>query len=1002
MKDNHFIQSTLRLLVVCVACLLVLASTSFTASDRLEDSVNIQFILDASLSMRSRIQGETRMDIAKDVMRELVQGLEARPGLEIALRVYGSRLTDLPRCRDSVLFQDFMPVDVGRASILALVESLEPKGMTPIAYSLERAGEDFRDRVGQNIVVLITDGLESCNGDPCGVSRRLQNEGIFLTPYVVGFALAPDEAEYLRCIGHYYEATDRESLTLSLKSIITQIVEPSVLQVAVWAENQLITDQVQLNLIDACGNSRVLPVKEFETWARYYSLPDGSYTLEALFTDGPVDLAANSDPFEISKGMVSIVELDIGSLKGILGVTARAGGVDISDRVNISLRKDGMQYLATWKDNPPYTKIDAGRYQVLVTNPLHQTESFEFTSWILPQEETWIEVDFGEQLSTLYVNVLYQGQQINGDCNVYAYRDGRLHNILEVDCSKFSYVATPGEVDILVQYKGSIYPVEKRINSVAMGPNETNHLVVELDDLLGHVKVQVIANNSNVTHSSSVDLLEFPDSLWTISPDNEWMETLLPVGSYTILAQYNRLSNQKSMQVPAGEVTYVRIEMPTVGGIKLIPKFGDLLAPIELIEAHIRRDGRYVMQMSVGDDSLFVEVPSGKYSVEGLYLTSPEQRQVAETVFVASNQVQKIEMQFVGPGSILLQLTTQSVPFTHVHYVELQQQSKPIRRLELVDSDRGLWQGDVLAGVYDVRVVSLATLRLSDVWLRNIVIQPLETSTHQIEMPGVGHLTLSVYSGGDLFGDTAAPRVFPSSNQTTSLAMNRQGDSGVWEREFIAGVYDIQVRPNIRGMEEQWLRNVVVQPGESTRLELEFGGAGTIQLTVLAGGEPFRDTNAPRVYVAGQGSSSIQLQRLSSRSIGQWSRELSSGWYDIQVRSNVRGMEEQWLRNVQVLPGVVNELSINFPGSGELRLQVLKGNTPLTEISRINVYPCQQSSSITYLTAERPRELSVWSRNMQEGCYDLEIRTRTDGIHWLRDIRVYPNQATDLEFDVKP
>ena len=84
------------------------------------ETTYIEFIFDASFSMKEDVEkGKSRMDVAKEVMSDLIQNLEDRPGLEVGLRVYGSRNTE---CDDSILVQDFGPVNaVG--NILDVVRS---------------------------------------------------------------------------------------------------------------------------------------------------------------------------------------------------------------------------------------------------------------------------------------------------------------------------------------------------------------------------------------------------------------------------------------------------------------------------------------------------------------------------------------------------------------------------------------------------------------------------------------------------------------------------------------------------------------------------------------------------------------------------------------------------------------------------------------------------------------------------------------------------------------
>ena len=89
------------------------------------------------------------------------------------------------------------------------LKSLKPKGTTPIASTLEKAGDDFLKcptNDCRNIIILITDGIEECNGDPCAVSMALQKKGIILKPFVIGIGLDLEFRESFECMGSFYDA----------------------------------------------------------------------------------------------------------------------------------------------------------------------------------------------------------------------------------------------------------------------------------------------------------------------------------------------------------------------------------------------------------------------------------------------------------------------------------------------------------------------------------------------------------------------------------------------------------------------------------------------------------------------------------------------------------------------------------------------------------------------------------------------------------------------------
>jgi len=102
-------------------------------------------------------------------------------------------------CDDSELVLPIGPVDAG--ALRAFIDKVNPKGKTPITYSLLQAAGDFRaDAPGRKVIVLVTDGLESCDGDPCEAARKLREAGVVTKTHVVGFGLDENSLATLACI----------------------------------------------------------------------------------------------------------------------------------------------------------------------------------------------------------------------------------------------------------------------------------------------------------------------------------------------------------------------------------------------------------------------------------------------------------------------------------------------------------------------------------------------------------------------------------------------------------------------------------------------------------------------------------------------------------------------------------------------------------------------------------------------------------------------------------
>ena len=181
-------------------------------------------VLDSSGSMKEPSgDGRTRFQAAVSSMKEVVDSLPA--DVEVGLRVYGSTIPDGPgSCRDSELVVPVKTLD--RSALKSALDKARPLGNTPIAYSLEQAAQDLPDE-GQRTIVLISDGEESCGGDPCQVARDLSKQGLNLRVDVVGFQVDAKARDQLTCIaqagrGTFYDAPNAGALTGQLSRLSTR------------------------------------------------------------------------------------------------------------------------------------------------------------------------------------------------------------------------------------------------------------------------------------------------------------------------------------------------------------------------------------------------------------------------------------------------------------------------------------------------------------------------------------------------------------------------------------------------------------------------------------------------------------------------------------------------------------------------------------------------------------------------------------------------------------
>lgn len=181
---------------------------------------DVEIILDVSGSMRGLVDGKPKIDIAKQAVGDLVRALPKETLL--GFRAYGHQFPrEENNCTDTALLSPINKVD--QTQVLAQLASLKPNGYTPIEYSLLQAKNDFpsTSELGK-MVILISDGKETCGGDPCKAVKELNKSGFNIVINAVGFDVDNEAKSQLECIakvsgGEYRDARNASELTDSLE-----------------------------------------------------------------------------------------------------------------------------------------------------------------------------------------------------------------------------------------------------------------------------------------------------------------------------------------------------------------------------------------------------------------------------------------------------------------------------------------------------------------------------------------------------------------------------------------------------------------------------------------------------------------------------------------------------------------------------------------------------------------------------------------------------------------
>ena len=183
-------------------------------------------VLDASGSMWGRVEGKTKIEVARGVISNLLKDWD--PKVQLGIVAYGHRQKG--NCGD---IQTLIPVGrVNSNRIMSKVNGLNPKGKTPLSQAVRQAAQALRFTEDKATVILVSDGRETCNADPCGVARDLEKAGVDFTVHVVGFDIKEQEKAQLQCMadntgGKFLLAKNAAELNKAMMETVQLVAKPA-------------------------------------------------------------------------------------------------------------------------------------------------------------------------------------------------------------------------------------------------------------------------------------------------------------------------------------------------------------------------------------------------------------------------------------------------------------------------------------------------------------------------------------------------------------------------------------------------------------------------------------------------------------------------------------------------------------------------------------------------------------------------------------------------------
>ncbi|QDV83315.1 vWA domain-containing protein [Planctomycetes bacterium TBK1r] len=195
------------------------------ASNAAADSYpEIMLILDSSGSMSEVVAGKQKIVAAKEVMHEVVPQLDEN--IRVGLTAYGHR-----RAGDCTDIETLIPAGSNdRQELLSKIDHLQPKGRTPISSAILSVANQLKMKDAETTIILVSDGIETCGGDPCQVVAQLNATGVKFVLHVVGFDVDASAAQQLQCLaeqgrGRYFPAADAAELLKALQEVSAEVLQ---------------------------------------------------------------------------------------------------------------------------------------------------------------------------------------------------------------------------------------------------------------------------------------------------------------------------------------------------------------------------------------------------------------------------------------------------------------------------------------------------------------------------------------------------------------------------------------------------------------------------------------------------------------------------------------------------------------------------------------------------------------------------------------------------------
>ena len=601
-----------------IITLLVLAATSAVKAS----PKNLVLILDASGSMWGKVEDTAKITIAKDVLTDLINDLPL--DLNVGLVAYGHRSKG--DCND---VEELVQLsELNKKKMISKIKELNPKGKTPITHSVQITAEKLKALEDETTIILVSDGKETCEGDPCTLVKELKQSGVKFVMHVIGFDVTSDERSQLQCIaeaggGHYYPAKNAGEFQIAAKKAVEESQTVGFLQITALRNGKPLAAHVDVLTPDK--KERVATANTTTSIDRPESirLKPGSYTVRVTDAGLPEKPSVTFVDVVIEEGktIAKNAEFKASYLKII--ATKQGGAFRTHVRVYPEGEKSHIAQKDTNKDQPAVFKLLPGNYDVKGEDfSLPDKPAVTIKGIVIESGETVEKVAEFVGEGKLSLTAIKGGKLFRA--HVYIYHEGEKYHLVRKDTSTDQpaiFQLLPGIYDVKVEDFSLPDKPVVNIKAVEIQSGET---VEKMAEFVGEGTLSLNAIKGSKLFRAHVFIYPEGDKNYLVRKDTSTEQPavfqLLP-GIYDVKVEDFSLPdkpvvNIKAVEIQSGETVEKMAEFVGEGTLSL-----NAIKGSKLFRAHVfiypEGDKNYLVRKDTSTDqpAVFQLLP-GIYDVK--------------------------------------------------------------------------------------------------------------------------------------------------------------------------------------------------------------------------------------------------------------------------------------------------------------------------------------------------------------------------------------------------